>query len=129
METIFNDNFKWGNKPKALAHCSLRMFDNPKINKTVVVSQSANAKAGSIAVTGFVALANTVQGKCEIPPSQLVWIEHFPQTVGQGEAFDLVTLQWLGNSFKSPQRRRILRAFAEELAGESLQLHAPAGKP
>ena len=50
----------------------------------------------------------------------MVLLEHFSEEGGHGEAYDLVTLQWDGLSFHSPQRRRILKKQAEEMAGVPL---------
>lgn len=114
--------FEWENSGQGKSKCILKIFQHIQSDQTVVVvSQMENFK-GWNNVTGFVALANAVMEKFQIPSEMLTWIEYFPPGSGYTEAFDLVLLQWEGNRFLSHQRRRILRDFAEELAGSPIKI-------
>ena len=122
MKAIYKGKFEWGNSALGKSECELRVYKNKISEQTVVVITKAVKFSGWNSATGFIALANAVREKIESLAENTMWIEYFPQSGGYSESFDLVRLNWEGNSFHSPQRRRILRSLAEELAGSVIKM-------
>lgn len=56
----------------------------------------------------------------EIPLNELIWIEHYPEELGQQETFDLVHFGFENSRLKLERWQRISKATAEQLFGESL---------
>ena len=121
MKVIFSGKLKWGNTVQSKSECELRVYQNKQTQQMIAVVSPVDHLKSWNNVTGFIALANEVKKKVESLNEKTIWIEYFPEGGGHSEAFDLVGLQWEGSSFHSPQRRRILRNFAEELAGSEIK--------
>lgn len=123
VKAIYQGKFEWGNSAQGKSECELRVYENKQSNQMIAVVSKADQIKGWNNPTSFIALANAVRDKLEYPPEDnTIWIEYFPQSSGYSESFDLVSLKWEGNSFHSPQRRRILRNQAEELAGSVIKM-------
>lgn len=122
MKAIYNGKFEWGNLAQGKSECEIRVYKNMVSEQTVVVVAQSDKFGGWKNATGFIALANAVREKIKSHGENTLWIEYFQQSGGYSESFDLVSLKWEGTSYHSPQRRRILRNLAEELAGSVIQM-------
>lgn len=89
-----------------------------RVNHTTVIATEIRDNPGMSITNVVQEVAVQVSAYYEIPLSELVWIEHYPEEPSHEESFDRVQFSFERGRLTNPQWRRITREEAMSLLGD-----------
>ena len=117
IDTIFN--YATGHRLSDLSGQSVNLQASARcrvrVNNNVVVATELLDNPGMSLTNAAASVAMQVCQYYEIPPEQLVWVEHYPEETGHEETFDLVHFSFDLGKLSAPRWKRISKEEVQQL--------------
>ena len=118
------------------AKCGLEVIRHKDKDFDVVVATELHDNPGTSITNMAEGIATLVCKEFDIPPSRLLWIEHYPERPSGTprkpfpESFDRVWFTWTGEQFRSPRWRPLSTEQVEAIKkGEDFDWQGEGERP